>query len=332
MRSGADGGRLCKKGAAIPAARAILTCGAVVAVAAAVVVPGADARPDARGAARAVARTLFDDFSYARRDQLGRQGWIVRTEAGWPGIRGARWSADNVTLVADPLRRGNRLLRMSSWTDGTPEGTSQTQVCHARKYREGTYAARVRFHDAPSRGLDVDQVVETFYAISPLEAPFDPDYSELDWEYLPNAGWGAPPATLFVTSWETARLEPWFADNVFTTRTASLDGWHTLVLQVVGGTVVYFLDGSHLATHDARYYPEVPMSIDFNLWFIDGGLYAGGSSRRWDEEIDWVFHRAGVALTPGQVAVEVRRLRRAKVAFRDTVPPATPLLPSPCNF
>src|SRR5262249_61698721 len=118
-------------------------------------------------------------------------GGIVRPKAGWPGARGAVWSAGNVSFVDDPAQSGNRLLRMSSSTDGTVAGTSQTQVCHQRKYLQGTYATRVRFRSSPTAGPDGDQVVETFYAISPLKAPLDPAYSELDWEYLPNGGWRA---------------------------------------------------------------------------------------------------------------------------------------------
>lgn len=276
--------------------------------------------------------TLFDDFSYSRPAQFARHGWVVRTAAGWPGVVGARWAATNVSFVSDPTRRGNRLLRMSSRTDGTAAGTSQTQVCHARKYREGTYATRLRFHDAPSRGLDVDQVVETFYAISPLAAPLDPSYSELDWEYLPNGGWGVTPSTVYVTSWETVRLDPWLADNTSSTATRSLDGWHTLVMQVAGGRVAYYLDGTLLGVHSERFYPEVPMSINYNLWFIEGGLFSGGSVRRYDEEIDWVFHEAGAQLTPSQVAARVTKLRRGRVFFRDTVRPVAPPLRSPCDF
>ncbi|HEX8355033.1 MAG TPA: hypothetical protein VF611_19170, partial [Pyrinomonadaceae bacterium] len=34
-------------------------------------------------------RVLFDDFSYTHRRELARNGWIVRTAPGWPGIPGA---------------------------------------------------------------------------------------------------------------------------------------------------------------------------------------------------------------------------------------------------
>ncbi len=32
---------------------------------------------------------LFDDFSYAGQRNLKKNGWIIRTEAGWPGVPGA---------------------------------------------------------------------------------------------------------------------------------------------------------------------------------------------------------------------------------------------------
>jgi hypothetical protein len=275
---------------------------------------------------------LFDDFSYPSRTQLTAHGWIVRSGSGWPGVRGATWSADNVSFVADPARRGNRLLRMSTSTDGTAGGTSQTQVCHQRKYREGTYATRVRFRDAPSRGPDGDQLVETFYAISPPGAPLDPDYSELDWEYLPNGGWGVSSQVLFVTTWETFQLDPWIAVNDHTPAVRRLDGWHTLVMQVAKGTVSYYLDGARLARHGGKYYPEVPMSINYNLWFISDGLGAAGERRRYAEDVDWVFHEAGAVVSPARVQATVANLRRNKVAFMDTVPAASPPLVSPCNF
>src|ERR1051325_4500459 len=131
-----------------------------------------------------LAPVLFEDFSYTNKDQLKKHGWIIRTEPGWPGVPGAIWSEDGVSILSDGI------LRMTSSTEGPGTKTTQTQICHQRKYFEGTYAARVRFTDVTLSGPSGDQIVQSFYTIAPLKAPMDPDYSELDFEYLPNGGWG----------------------------------------------------------------------------------------------------------------------------------------------
>ncbi|MFD2451231.1 hypothetical protein [Ideonella paludis] len=42
---------------------------------------------------------FFDDFSQASVSALSQQGWMVRTAAGHPGVPGARWSAEGLSLV-----------------------------------------------------------------------------------------------------------------------------------------------------------------------------------------------------------------------------------------
>jgi hypothetical protein len=284
-------------------------------------------------ARRASPQLLFDDFSYAGRGGLKKRGWIVRTAPGWPGVPGAAWREEGVSFHTDPEARGNRILRMTSATGGAGTNTTQTQICHQRKYLEGTYAARVRFTDAPVSGPDGDQVVQSFYSISPLKAPWDPDYSELDFEYLPNGGWGIEGPTLYGTTWETFIPEPnWKKDNVFDTVRTSHGGWHTLVKQVAGGKVRYFVDGKPLAEHGGDYYPESLMSINFNLWFIREGLLKASDVRTYQEDIDWVFHEAKAVLSPAEVEARVSDMRRRGVKFRDTVAAPSPALNSPCDF
>ncbi|HEX6044498.1 MAG TPA: glycoside hydrolase family 16 protein [Pyrinomonadaceae bacterium] len=285
-------------------------------------------------AAKPVAdQVLFDDFSYTDKAQLKKNGWIIRTEPGWPGVPGATWSKDGVTLVNDPAQPNNRIIRMTSSTDGTGPNTTQTQICHQRKYLEGTYAARVRFTDAPVSGPPGDQLVQSFYTISPLKAPMDPDYSELDWEYLPNGGWGISGPTLYSTTWETFSPEPnWKKDNVFQTANGSQAGWHTLITQAFDQKVKYFVDGKLFAEHGGNYYPEDTMSINFNLWFIRDGMVQAKERREYQEDIDWVFFQTGSALSPEQVESAVASMRRRSVKFHDTVPAKTPPLNSPCNF
>ena len=297
----------------------------LAALAALLVVALASYLPSSQAAAPSA--VLFDDFSYTNKQQLKKNGWIIRTEPGWPGIPGALWLEDGVSLV------DKRILRMTSTTDGPGARTTQTQVCHQRKYLEGTYAARVRFTDKPVAGPGGDQIVQSFYTIAPLKAPMDPDYSELDYEYLPNGGWGIDGPTLYATTWETFSPEPnWKKDNVFQTSNGSQAGWHTLVTQVFDQKVRYFVDGKLFAEHGGEYYPEDTMSINFNLWFIRDGMVKVNERRQYEEDIDWVYFQANTALTPEQVEAAVAALRRKSVGFRDTVPAKVPALKSPCNF
>jgi len=286
--------------------------------------------PTQRPAPTETLQILFDDFTYFKQDEMTANDWIIRSGSGWPGVRDATFRSENVSFVDDPDQSVNRLLRMTSSTDGTSRNTYQTQICHQRKYLEGTYAARVRFNDEPVSGMDGDQVVETFYTITPYRQALDPNYSEMDYEYLPNGGWGGPDLTFYVTTWETVQIEPWNADNTSNSTQGSLAGWHTFVTQVTGGTVRYYVDGTLMAEHGGSYYPDAPMSINFNLWFIDGGLIQSQGVREYQEDIDWVFHEAGALLTPEEVIAKVSELRNSSVKFQDTVLPGTQA--SPCDL
>ncbi len=276
---------------------------------------------------------FFDDFSQPDLAALGRAGWAIREQPGHPGIEGASWGSGALALIDDPAGAGNRVLRLSARTDGTPQGTTQAQLCHARKYLAGTYAARVRFTDAPVQGPDGDVVVQTFYAVAPLRFDFDPTYSELDWEYLPNGGWGDARTRLYGVSWQTVRVEPWLAFNQPHQEFRSMHGWHVLLMQVADGKTLLFIDGELRAEHGGRNHPVVPMSINFNLWFAPGGALSGEKAVRvYEQEVDWVFHARDQVLSPAEVQARVAAFRRAGTTRTDSVPPADPPLPSPCDF
>jgi len=277
-------------------------------------------------------KILFDDFSYRSLEDMTGNQWKARTETGHPGVAGARWSGDGIRFIADADNPDNILLSMTSFTDGTAANTQHTQFCHQRKYLGGTYAARVYFRDEPVSGPDGDQIIETFYTISPLKAPMDPGYSEMDFEYLANGGWGEPENALFATSWETFKLDPFVKDNEYSTKPGSFAGWHTLVLQAADNQLRYFVDGEEFAVHSEHVYPEEPMSINFNLWFTQEGLIDSDDLRTWQQEVDWVYHVADRVLSPEEVTREVTRLRTKQVAFVDSVPDWAPKLESPCGL
>lgn len=276
---------------------------------------------------------FFDDFSHADTDAMTRAGWVVRTAAGHPGVSGAAWGPQALSLMDDPASARNRLLRMSAHTDGTGPGTRQAQLCQQRKFLRGTYAARIRFTDTPVSGVDGDPVIQTFYAVAPLRFAFDPQFSEVDWEYLPNGGWGSDRQRLYGISWQTVQVEPWQAFNSQHEQFGSFDGWRTLLMQVDATEVRMFVDGQLVARHGGRNVPVQPMAIAFNLWFSPGGLLpASTAPRRWQQDVDWVFHARDQQLAPAAVDAQIARWRSSGTTLVDTVPAAEPALDSRCDF
>ena len=266
--------------------------------------------PDPTGA------VMFDDFAYTSSSdaRIAQRGWTVRSGGGGPGVPGATWDP---SLVTFPTISGQKVMRLESSNNGS--SARQTEMYHQRKFFEGTYGARVYFSDTPVRGVDGDNVVQTFFTITPLDAPMDPDYGELDFEYLPNGGWGEPSNILYTTTWETYQNEPWVADNIHTEQRTSYNGWHDLVIQVASGRVKYYVDGNLFADHGDRYYPETPMSINFNLWFIAGGLVGSSGDRAYQEQVDWVYFAENEVVSPAQVSTRVNTYRTGGVDHVDTV-------------
>lgn len=264
--------------------------------------------------------TLFDDFTYTSHTDpaLASHGWSVRSNSGGPGVPGATWAPDNVTFVRDG---SNTVMNLETSTAGTAGTTEMTEVLtRAVKFRNGTYAARVHFSDAPRSGPDGDRLVQTFFTINDLTAPMADDYAEYDFEYLPNGGWGEPSNILYTTSWETYRPDPWEAVNAHSESRTSYAGWHDLVVTIDNSSIVYYVDGQEFGRHDSRYLPERPMSINFNQWLIDLAGQTSTTPRSYDQKVDYVLHVKDQVLTPAQVAAKVSAYRSAGTAFQDTVP------------
>ncbi|MEV5972179.1 cellulose binding domain-containing protein [Streptomyces sp. NPDC051921] len=265
-------------------------------------------------------RTLFDDFSYGSSADpaLAAHGWSVRANSGGPGVPGATWDPSKVTFSA---QGGGTVMNLETSTAGTGESTRHTEVLtKATKFKNGTYAARVRFSDAPKYGPDGDHVVQTFFTINDLKAPMADDYAEYDFEYLPNGGWGEPAAILYTTSWETYNPDPWQAVNQHSESRQSFAGWHDLVVTIDNSVITYYVDGRLFGTHGSAYLPERPMSINFNQWLIDLNGQTSTSPRAYDQQVDYVLHVKDQVLTPAQVAAKVAAYRSAGTAFVDEVP------------
>ena len=266
------------------------------------------------------AALFFDDFSQTDRAQLAAQGWTLRTAPGHPGVPGARWAPEGLELVDDPEQPGNRLLRLHARSDGTPAGTLQSQLCRPQQFLWGTTSARLRFSARVPNG---DPVVQALFQVSPLRFDYDPLFSELDWEYLPNGGWGGPGTRLYGIAWQTVRIEPWDAHNLMVERPGELGGrWVQLTVQNTPRGSHWWLDGEPLARHAGRTVPRQAMALALSHWVSPGGLLAEGGERSYSFEVDWVLHAAEAQRSPAQMAARVAALRRQGLQRADSMPPA----------
>ncbi|WP_328772448.1 glycoside hydrolase family 16 protein [Streptomyces sp. NBC_00286] len=281
--------------------------------AALVVLPGSSP-----ASAQPVGPALFDDFNYTgyTDPRISQHGWTLRSGQGGPGVPGATWRPQNFTFGTES---GNSIMTMRSGTSGTASTTQHTEIYHQRKFHYGTYAARVRFSDVPVTGPDGDRMVQTFFTISPLNFPLDPAYSELDFEYLPNGGWGRPSSALLASSWETYSETPPAEVHTTTEERASFAGWHNLVITVDTEAVTYYLDGRLFARHTEPYLPESSMSIRFNQWLINLTGISSRKTRMYEEKVDYVYFAKEQILTPAEVTAAVTDYRTRGVTFEDTV-------------
>lgn len=291
-----------------PGRTAILAAGAAmlgVALAAGVwLTQGAAEEMSALPVADVGPRILFDDFDYPDERQLAAGGWLVRATAGGPGIPGAGWAG--VSLVGEP---GGRMVRLTARTDGTAAGTTQALLCHEPKYREGTSAARVRLRDGPVSGPAVDALAEAFAGASAA-----PDgRGQFAFEYRP--GEPRPALDLASPAGPPARVR------------GSRAGWHILVAQVADDAVAYYVDGKPVATRRGRGRAGAA-ALGFGLWLE---RIQAGPVRRYEVDVDWVFHQADVVLSPEQVAGAVASLRRLGIGFQDSVPSTRASALSPCE-
>lgn len=264
---------------------------------------------------------LFDNFHYSGPSDpaLAANGWRVRTDGGGPGIRGT-WSAENVSFPArtggkgDEADQAEQALQLRVTSDGTKGGTKQSELQRAEPdFFTGTVAARVYFSDKPTSGRNGDHINESFFTISPMDKSEKQSYSELDYEYMPNGGWGAPGPRLDTTSWRSGKE----GDRTTRTQKLRLQGWHTMLITAVDGNVTYSVDGRKLFTHGDKYFPRERMGIHFSAWLVDLPFQG---KRTWDMKVDWLYCKAGQAMSKAEVEKAAEEYSAAGANYVNTLP------------
>jgi hypothetical protein len=268
--------------------------------------PAGGAKAPGAAAGTAASGTFFDNFHYSGPTDpaLNKHGWVVRTSNGGPGVL-STWKSSGVSFPATSGAQGSQVLDLRATTDGTRAGTTQAEIQSVDvPFFTGTYAARIHFTDDPTVGTNGDPINEDFYMISPR----NDKYSEIDAEYEPNGGWGAPGPRLNTTTWysasdcgtNTTSLSQLGCDRTTKQNTISLAGWHTLVITAAKGTVTYSMDGHELYSTSGKYYPRESMSANFNAWFVDLEQPISGK-RQWDMQVNWLYYNSKQAMTQSQV-------------------------------
>ncbi|NKB67742.1 MAG: hypothetical protein GKR89_11825 [Candidatus Latescibacteria bacterium] len=275
---------------------------------------------------------FFDDFQYRNTNQLEDAGWTVRTASGAPGHSEATFRLDRIQLLDNEGASSprDRILRLEGSTDGTHSGTQQAGIETGTLFLEGTYAARIYYRDQPLAGSGEDGIVNAFFARNLLQFDGDPAYSELDFEYLPNNIWTQDEGPqLYIASWDTyfgfqSLFEEDSRNRVVTTRVpGSLEGWHTLVIQVFNDLILYYVDGNLKVVHSTEYYPESRMRLSLQIWFHAtlGVDLLNTSDREYGMDVDWIFHAKDVVLTTEQVELLVNGLKEMGISRQDSMPP-----------
>ncbi len=275
------------------------------------------------------AQLLFDDFTYATPDDAS---FLLNWKASdygpaAPGV--GVFSKNNVLFMADPTNSSNKQMRIMFKTSGSRETTIQGEVEGKKQFLYGTYATRMRFYNQPIEGPSQvvgpdtgDRMIETFFTISPYYVP-NTEYGELDFEYLPNAGWNADEGGRFTgpTMWNTTWKN---RDTRITKPTADdFSGWHTFWMTVTPTAVTYYIDDRLMVQHtNVDYIPKTTMYLMYNIW-VSGEMFAAGQNgmaRTWAEDVDWMYYAKDTTLTRTDVEGFVNQYKSQNIPKKDTLP------------
>src|SRR5690606_19143032 len=209
---------------------------------------------------------FFDDFNYENTitDEFKNFGWHVRSGLGNPGPEGAIWSDSFISIQEGPV---NKVLRLEAEIKDTVLIQSELNFKEQKMF-EGTYAARVHYTNKPDTGIDGAGLVQAgFWLFSNYSETLGTErYSEIDFEYLPNGGWGyTDEPVMHLTSWYLDNPK----DNIHQPVKGDFSGWHTFLITIADGKIKYYDGAELLAEQGSKYYPRCNMNIVANLWFID---------------------------------------------------------------
>lgn len=262
---------------------------------------------------------MFDDFQYssAQDPAFEQFGWYVSSYTGGVGPVGSKYWPEMISFASNPARSNDKVVRLSCSTDGTPSGTKKAEIGHQQQYANGTWAARVRFTNSPVSGPDTDEMIQTFFGYHS-----GAHHNEIDFEYLPNGGWGASGSAMLMSCYTPdVRNEPPY--QTFPAMDAS--GWHTLVMVVETNTVRHYIDGVQKSSI-ARTSSE-DMTLLFNHWITAEGLDTGNRNlRTWEQDVDWVYYAKGRNESTATIEAKVNQYRNDGTLRGDTVSQNVPVI------
>ena len=258
-------------------------------------------------------KIFFDDFIYSGSSDtnLTNFGWHVRSGKGGPGPEGADWVGSLISFPDGPV---NKVLRLKAEINNSNLIQSELNYDKYNMF-EGTYAARVYYTNEPDSGNDGARLVQAgFWLMGDYNKTKGSEfYSECDFEYLPNGGWGFDEPVMHYTTWYNDETR----DNVHNDDHRDFKYWHTVLIVVSEGHVKYYDGAVLLADHSGKFYPRTKMNILSNLWFLDNVDKTINSIYHID--VDWVFYVQNKVLTVEQVNSEINKLRDAGVYRRNEI-------------
>jgi hypothetical protein len=200
---------------------------------------------------------FFDDFSYSSNSdsKLKQRGWEIINRNTSPPCRESKYHKEMVSFEEDSILETNKLLVLSTSVsdniDDIKLSRIETNKQMMKIFREGIYAAKVKFDNTPAKYKDGN--IETFYAINDKNCN-DRKHSECDFEYLPYDVWdkaGSRSSSLHLASWESHGCKGTDPDRCETDISLVANQWELFRFEVLDGeNVKYFKGANLLATHN----------------------------------------------------------------------------------